>query len=320
MRLTANRQSWWIAWSWSLAVHAALVWLLAAAIVERRTPARGGVGLVTELSLAFDGPAAPDRFDDSDFSAAKRIDLAPALTEAVTQASYVDQTPPIDPTRVLPAVAAESVPAAAPADAPSTTGGTPAAGARAGMHHTRTAIFGVPGEGAKFVYVFDRSASTGGPTGDTLSAAKAQLIASIDGLQAVHQFQIVFYNQVPTVFALGRQSWGLCFATPQNKLLARRFIGSIMPDGSTNHLEALRLAIGLRPDVIFFLTDGDEPRLSAAQLDEIGRVARGISINTIEFGSGPQPSVDNFLSELARRNGGLYGYLDIGRMPAAGLR
>jgi Ca-activated chloride channel family protein len=320
MRSAANRQSWWIAGLWSVAVHAALLWLAATAILDRRAPAGGGMGLVAELRLAADGPSTRDRFDDSDWGPAARIDLAPALAQAVSPASYDEQTPPADPTRVLPAVATEPVTGGGSADSPATAEARTSAANRPATNRTRTSIFGVPGEGAKFVYVFDRSASTGGPSHDTLSAAKTQLIASLEGLQPVHQFQIIFYNQTPTVFAPTRQSWGLCLATAQNKLLARRFIGSITPEGSTNHQEALRLALGLRPDVIFFLTDGDEPRLSAMQLETIGRMARGISINTIEFGVGPQPTTDDFLMQLARQNGGLYGYIDIGRLAAEGGR
>jgi hypothetical protein len=305
MLYRARRQLWWIAGAWSLAVHAALLGLMTLAILERRAPS-GGIGLTTQLTLDADQDAPPARFDDSDWSTGASLTFLAEREAAVTPATFLDREPPSDPTRVLPAVA----------DTPATpSAAAPLGAASASMHRTRTAIFGVPGEGSKFVYVFDRSASTGGPPYNTLAAAKAQLIASIDGLGPMHQFQIVFYNQTPTVFTPSQRSWGLCFATPQNKLLARKFIGSITPDGSTNHAEALRVALGLRPDVIFLLTDGDPPQLSPEQLETIRRAARGVSINAIEFGVGPQPAADNFLLQLARQNAGLYGYLDLGRLP-----
>jgi len=306
MLRSARRQSWWIAWSWSLVVHTALLALMARAIFDRRTPAAGGVGLVTQLALGADQESASSRFDDSDWATAAPIAFQADREAAVTPAAFFEDRPPSDPTRVLPATAAEpSEPSAV-----ATANGIAADGRRA-----RTAIFGVPGEGTKFVYVFDRSASTGGPPYNTLAAAKTQLQASIDGLGPTHQFQIVFYNQTPTVFAPGQRSWGLCFATPRNKLLARKFIGSITPDGSTNHVEALRLALSLRPDVVFLLTDGDPPQLSGEQLETIRRMAAGVSINAIEFGAGPPTVADNFLTQLARQNAGLYGYLDISRLP-----
>lgn len=322
-----NRQSWRIAVCSSLALHAAMLSLAALSILPRREPAGGGVALTVELSMAGQTVSASNRVQDVDWDASgtsvdftldvARLGEPAAAAPSVLPASFVDHARPIDPPKVVPAVA--EAPASGvdrevrPASAvlPAGPAASPGVGRR-----TQTAIFGVPGEGTKFVYVFDRSASTGGPQYNTLAAAKAQLIQSLEGLQSVHQFQIIFYNQTPTVFTPGGRSWGLCAATPQNKLLARRFIGSITPDGSTSHLEALRLAIGLRPDVIFFLTDGDEPRLSAEDLEAIRLAAGAISINTIEFGAGPPPAVDDFLMLLARQNRGAFGYIDVSRLGA----
>ena len=77
------------------------------------------------------------------------------------------------------------------------------------------------------------------------------------------------------------------------------------------------MAIRMQPDVIFFLTDADEPRLSAGQLDDIVRRAAGITINAIEFGFGPQQDANNFLVRLAQRTGGQHAYVDISRMRPA---
>src|SRR6185436_10328598 len=65
---------------------------------------------------------------------------------------------------------------------------------------TSTGVFGVVGTGSKFVYVFDRSASMGDLGGRPLKAAKVQLIQSLEQLSDMHQFQIVFYNEQPSVF------------------------------------------------------------------------------------------------------------------------
>ena len=95
---------------------------------------------------------------------------------------------------------------------------------------------------------------------------------------------------------------------------ALRFLESLVADGGTDHEEALKLAIRMQPDVIFFLSDGDDPKLTAAEIDEITYRAGGIRINTIQFASGPQPSGTNFLMELARQNGGQYRYVDITKL------
>jgi len=175
-----------------------------------------------------------------------------------------------------------------------------------------TQMFGVRDEGYKFVYVLDRSGSTSDPPGhDVLTAAKAELIASLGDLEKTHQFEVIFYNDTPRVFQLDGQGGRLLFATEQNKEAVRKFIRSIDSDGGTDHETALTLAIRMQPDVIFFLTDADRPRLTAWQLDHIQRMAAGIRIHAIQFGEGPQPAPDTFMRELARQNDGQYKYIDV---------
>ncbi|HEX4143815.1 MAG TPA: VWA domain-containing protein [Pirellulales bacterium] len=184
-----------------------------------------------------------------------------------------------------------------------------------GSGYARTGVFGIESEGYKFVYVFDRSGSMGGHGGAPLAAAKKQLIDSLEHLGQTHQFQIIFYNDDPHVFNLTGSPSRLVFANDQNKTLAERFIGSITADGGTAHEEALTKALRMGPDVIFFLTDADEPRLGATELQRIARANKGAIINTIEFGYGPAFESDNFLIRLARQNRGKHAYVDISQLP-----
>ena len=176
----------------------------------------------------------------------------------------------------------------------------------------RTSMFGVSGVGFKFVYVLDRSASMGGSGQVALKAVKVELRKSLDRLDTVHQFQIIFYNEKPAIFNPSGTPGRLAFANQANKDRAVRFIESIAADGNTRHDEALKLAVKLRPDVIFFLTDGDDPKLTRRELDTIQRMAGGITVNTIEFGPGPQPE-KSFLATLAEENGGQYVYVDLSK-------
>ncbi len=186
-----------------------------------------------------------------------------------------------------------------------------------GIGKARTSLFGIVGEGYKFVYVFDRSGSMGGSGRNALRAVKAELLASLEHLDTVHQFQIVFYNERPLLFNPSGTPGRLAFANEQNKDRARRFIESITADGGTEHEDALRLAIKMRPDVIFFLTDADEPPLTRSQLDRIQRLAAGITIHAIEFGPGPKPEGKTFLAVLAGENAGQYTYVDISKAAPA---
>jgi len=182
-----------------------------------------------------------------------------------------------------------------------------------GSGKARTSLFGIVGEGYKFVYCFDRSGSMGGSGRNALRAVKAELLASLDRLDTVHQFQIIFYNERPVIFNPSGMPGRLAFANQQNKDRARRFVDSIVSDGGTEHEDALRLAIRMRPDVIFFLTDGDDPKLTRDQLNTIQRLAAGIIIHAIEFGPGKKPEGKSFLEVLAGENGGQYAYVDLSR-------
>ena len=177
---------------------------------------------------------------------------------------------------------------------------------------TTVQLFGkIDGTGTKFVYVFDRSASM---AGQRMQRAKAELIRSLGALSDSHQFNIIFYSGHPETWRPGPPR-RLVYATPVEKQNAVRFIESITPSGGTRHYEPLLEAINYRPDVIFFLTDGEsQDDLTPVQLRNIeqtnSRFGRGSQINVIQFGSGgftERPS--RILEQLANENYGEYLYL-----------
>jgi hypothetical protein len=230
-----------------------------------------------------------------------------------TMHDLVGEDAPVDPSSNLPSALVIGPGALEGSGVPSSIGATqgPRGPGTAIGGKARPRVFGVEGEGYRFVYVFDRSTSMGGSGRNCLEAAKAELIASLESLEQTHQFQIIFYNEQPRRF----DPWGdpdrMVFATEQNKALAAKFVRGITAFGNTEHEAALVAAIKFRPDVIFFLTDAAEPMLYPNQLAKIRRMANGISINAIEFGLGPQHDANNFLSKLAAQNGGSHGYVDV---------
>ena len=106
----------------------------------------------------------------------------------------------------------------------------------------------------------------------------------------------------------------MVFADEQGKRLALSFVGSISAFGATDHVKALQQALQLRPDVIFFLTDADEPQLTSEDFRRIRQWNQGTLINAIEFGVGPPKTRFNFLVNLAAENGGQHTYVDITRL------
>ncbi|MCR9115519.1 MAG: hypothetical protein NXI22_01055 [bacterium] len=182
---------------------------------------------------------------------------------------------------------------------------------------TKTTVFGLPGSGSKFIYVFDRSASMSGFEGRPLKAAKAELLRSLVPLRETQQFQVIFYNDRPhaVVNAAGlkpKMMWG----NQRDKAAAREFIDGVVAAGNTEHLPALQLGLSLGPDVVYFLTDANEPELNEAELRRVREWNRAEAIiNTIEFGAGPAPDRHNFLKEIARQNRGQYIYVDVTSLP-----
>ena len=175
----------------------------------------------------------------------------------------------------------------------------------------RTQVFGAAGEGNRFVYIFDRSASM---NGSPLAAAKAELLRSLGDLESRHQFQIIFYNESPKMFNLRGGRPRLTWGDKVSKRLAIEFVQGIRAKGATEHVAALVMGLRLRPDVLFFLTDADEPVLTSIELARIARLNEGTAIHSIEFGAGPRTRSENFLARLARQNGGQHVYVDVAKL------
>lgn len=224
-------------------------------------------------------------------------DIMPTLEENSNSADALPTLPALGPQ------AESGGSAAAMTEAGGTTGGRPGDVGKA----AEVTFFGVKGTGTKFVYLVDRSASM---EGAPLAAAKQQVAESLSSLDSIHQFQIIFFNARAQPFSFNGQE-RIAFATEQNVSLAARLLAGVTEDGSTDCFEALKVALRLRPDVIFFLTDADSP-LDKRDMDEILSLNQraGTMISTVEFGRGPDPGRFNFLKALAQRTGGQYGYVN----------
>ena len=192
-------------------------------------------------------------------------------------------------------------------------------GRETGEYTVETGVFGVKAKGSRFIYVFDRSASMNALEGRPLEAAKGQLIRSLQDLGEIQQFQVIFYNNEPTILnPFFPRPPRLLFAGKQNRQLATDHIRGIVASGTTRHEDALLLALKMSPDVVFFLTDAEEPVMTFQELERVSRRNQfvGASIYTVQFGIGPPQGGENFLARLARRNDGKHAYVDVNRLPA----
>jgi hypothetical protein len=105
---------------------------------------------------------------------------------------------------------------------------------------------------------------------------------------------------------------GLRPANPRNKDQAHEFLSRLVVRGGTNPLPALEAAFRMKPQLIFFLTDGrfdshasyDDVKNTILQLND----DKSVMINTIQF-MNRDSTAEQVLREIAAENGGKYKYI-----------
>ena len=305
-----------VAWAASLGLHATLcgaaVWFGGRADNDGATDAPSReVGIVLRRPADQPTPFATE----SDLATPPAPPIESPTVDALADDPTATEGPPSPFSNLLAELLAE------PADRGS---GAPASGGAQGdetdgagrpqlpIGQTRVRVFGVEGVGSRFVYAFDRSISM---TGAPLRAAKAELIRSLEALGPTHRFHALFFNTRVAAFDLTGGRRRIAYATDENKRRAVGFVRSITADGGTDRFGALMRAVRHRPDVVFFLTDADDPMTPAELVEAIEESAGAVTIQVIEFGKGPGGGRRNFLVELAERTGGGYVYVDTDRLP-----
>ena len=187
------------------------------------------------------------------------------------------------------------------------TGAAPGGGPTAFGQKDGTSFFSITAQGTHFYYVVDCSGSM---EGTAMGLARAEMMASIERLDSVKKFQILFYNAELHPMTDGRTN--VFYATEINRTFARQFIANQQPESSTSHMPALLEALAAAPDVIFFLTDGDVPDLKPFELKELVRLNRNnTQIHVVEFGQDAKLGPMNWLERMAKDHGGSYRYRDI---------
>lgn len=320
----AERLPGWPAWSTSLLLHLVLA-ALTVGLLQDRDPRRAGDQPDRHAGIVFADEVLP-RPTAEDAPASEPADRAPAaaaihpepqavsLPDAPIAASPSPPTTPPATQREGSRAAVDLPRPAGAAVATDAATGRRSAATGGGSRHisgkTTVELFGLKGTGVKFVYLFDRSDSM---QGAPIRALQHELVQSLQSLKGVHRFHIIFFNHRVSVWDGGGQR--VSFATDANKRAAAQFVHSIAATGGTYRWDALRRALALQPDVVFFLTDTDN-LMAAEQVNEaIDRAqSAGITIQSIEFGVGAGGQRHNFLKELAHKTGGQYVYVDTSRL------
>jgi hypothetical protein len=174
-----------------------------------------------------------------------------------------------------------------------------------------TQFFGARDHAHSFVYLIDCSGSMA--THNSLDVAKRETLASINQLPPDAQFAVIFYNLQTRTLSDPQGRKGLMPATTSNKARVQTQLEVVQPLGGTDHMFALRDALKLKPEVIFFLTDAD--LMNNGDVDEILGEVGPTRIQAIEFGLGTRLTQRTPLGRLANTTGGAYLYIDVKKFP-----
>lgn len=162
-------------------------------------------------------------------------------------------------------------------------------------------FFGLRAGGRDFVYIVDCSGSM---EGAPFARACRELLDSIDELKSDQRFYVMFFSTTPfLMFNESGPPRGLIQATPDNKRRLREWVERLDADGDTKPVQALKWGIGLDPDAVFVLTDGE----FRESVDGITELNDGTAhIHTVAFMSDEGEDV---LRRMADENGGTYRFV-----------
>ena len=139
-------------------------------------------------------------------------------------------------------------------------------------------FFGVNAEGMSFVFVVDYSGSM---QGYRFSRARTELVRALGDFQPYQKFFVIFYNHRAQPMYVPGKRMKLVAASQSTLRRTRRWINKQNAHGGTYPDIALEMALEMKPDVIFFVSDGEFPRTARTVAKEANK--HGTIIHTIAF-------------------------------------
>lgn len=168
-------------------------------------------------------------------------------------------------------------------------------------------FFGIRAGGEKFVFVVDSSRSM---SGQRWQQASRELLASIQRLDDDMLFYVIFFDETAhPMFDRDLPEEAMLAATPGNVERLREWLATLQFGHDTKPLKSMRLALDLRPDAIYLLSDGEFADQTATYLRHNNMVNEndrlkipGVVVHTIGFQAAEGQAV---LERIARENGGM---------------
>lgn len=161
-------------------------------------------------------------------------------------------------------------------------------------------FFNIDAKARRVVYVLDASSSMG--RDGLWRQAGQELVHSLDSLADGVEFQVIVYHSHARYLIPARPGW-LSWDV-ETSMQVHQALRDLAPEGKTNHGPAINLALSMRPDAVFFLTDADDLSFELLRQVESWNHARAV-IHTVELNAREsRPGMP--LQLLAQRHGGQY--------------
>lgn len=172
-------------------------------------------------------------------------------------------------------------------------------------------FFGVKAGGNRFVFVVDASTSM---KSNGWEACRRELVAAVGRLKPHQSFYVIFFNYKPhPMFSDEDPEPKPLRATPENLARLRKWVDSFRLYSGTRPMEAMKTALQMRPDAVYFLTDGrlqddteDYLKKNNKRKDAYDNLVRAAAVQTIGFYSQDGREV---LQRIAKDNGGTFRYV-----------
>lgn len=271
----------WIAATSSLLIHVILLLLMTAWLIsvrQQETPS------VIQTRLTDDSPHA----DLIDLTKIEEVEIVPQQPDSLQTADAAE----LAGSEFQPALAAVNL--AFPEGRPGQPSGVGQGG--------RVEFFGTGAEGHSFIFIVDCSGSM---EGGRFYRAIRELLAALRQLDRGQEFFVVFYNDSAIPLFRPREINGMVPASRSMRKRAVHWIRAQRARGGTQPEEAMLIALRLKPDVVYFLTDGEIPA-------ETRELARNFNIydsviHTIAFETRAGEAI---LKGIAADNHGRYRFVD----------
>jgi hypothetical protein len=161
----------------------------------------------------------------------------------------------------------------------------------------QTSFYGIRARGTFFVFVVDCSGSMARE--ERWLRVQRELRKTLLGLQFPQRYLVIFYNDGVRAMPGGLPQ----SADRTAELRTLAWAGQVVPDGGTEPEPAMRMALGLRPNAIFLLSDGAFPEGAADRVIEANPGPDKVPVHCVDLSGG---AAGSDLKRIAERSNGQY--------------